>query len=83
MPSNPELEQARHDALVALGQRVRELRLGRSMTQQQLADATGLHRVSINKLEHGQLDVGVSNVRALAAALGAEPQDLFAASPPF
>ncbi|WP_241668330.1 helix-turn-helix domain-containing protein [Pedococcus bigeumensis] len=77
MPTNPELEQARQDALVALGHRVRELRMARSMTQQQLADATGLHRVSINRLEHGQLDVGVSNVKALAAALGAQPQDLF------
>ncbi|CAN7247732.1 helix-turn-helix domain-containing protein [Knoellia sp. LjRoot47] len=77
MPLNPELEQARHDALTALGGRVRELRLAKSMTQQQLADATGMHRVTINKLEHGQLDVGVSNVTALAAALGAQPQDLF------
>jgi transcriptional regulator with XRE-family HTH domain len=52
MPTNPELEQARQEALVALGHRIRELRLARSMTQQQLADATGLHRVSVNKLEH-------------------------------
>lgn len=78
MPTNPELEQARQDALVALGHRVRELRLARSMTQQQLADASGLHRVSINKLEHGQLDVGVSNVASLAAALQVEPGALFA-----
>jgi transcriptional regulator with XRE-family HTH domain len=77
MPTNPELEQARQEALVALGHRVRELRLARSMTQQQLADATGLHRVSVNKLEHGLLDVGVSNVAALAAALGVEPNALF------
>jgi len=77
MPTDPELEQARHDALVSLGHRVRELRLARSMTQQQLADATGLHRVSVNKLEHGLLDVGVSNVAALATALGVEPGALF------
>lgn len=77
MPTNPELEQARQEALVALGHRICELRLARSMTQQQLADATGLHRVSVNKLEHGLLDVGVRNVAALAAALGVEPNALF------
>jgi transcriptional regulator with XRE-family HTH domain len=77
MPTNPELEQARQEALVALGHRIRELRLARYMTQQQLGDATGLHRVSVNKLEHGLLDVGVSNVAALAAALGVEPNALF------
>lgn len=77
MPLNPELEQARHDALIALGGRVRELRLAKSMTQQQLAHATGMHRVSINKLEHGQLDVGVSNVTALASALGVDANELF------
>lgn len=81
MPTNPELEQARRDALMALGQRVRELRVARLMTQQALADATGLHRVSINKLEHGQLDVGVSNVAALASALGVDANELFPKPP--
>lgn len=81
MPLNPELEQARHDALVALGGRVRELRLAKSMTQQQLADATGMHRVSINKMEHGLLDVGVSNVTALASALGVDANELFSKGP--
>ncbi|HEV7148664.1 MAG TPA: helix-turn-helix transcriptional regulator [Pedococcus sp.] len=81
VPTDPKLEQARHDALVALGHRVRELRLARSMTQQQLADVTGLHRVSVNKLEHGLLDVGVSNVSALAAALRVDANELFPKPP--
>ncbi|WP_425402409.1 helix-turn-helix domain-containing protein [Knoellia subterranea] len=53
------------------------------MTQQQLADATGMHRVSINKMEHGLLDVGVSNVTALASALGVDANELFSKGRPW
>jgi len=37
-----------------VGNRVRELRLDRSWTQQQLADAVGVSRQSINSIECGR-----------------------------
>src|SRR4051812_29764984 len=63
--------------LRSLGQRVQDLRLARGLTQDQLAAATGIHRVSMNKLEHGKTDIGISNVTALARALGVTPAELF------
>jgi len=37
-----------------IGQRIEQIRLERNLTQQQLADAVGLSRVSYGKLETGQ-----------------------------
>lgn len=67
----------RDEELARVGARVRELRRERGLTQKQLSDAAGLHRVNLNKFENGRADVGVSRVRALAQALGVEPGRLF------
>ncbi|MBA3783222.1 MAG: helix-turn-helix transcriptional regulator [Nocardioides sp.] len=73
-----ELEaQSRADELVRLSARVRELRQERGVTQQQLADAIGVHRVNLNRFENGRADLGVSRIRALAEALNVEPSQLF------
>lgn len=69
--------QTRADELARLGGQVRALRLARGLTQQQLADVVGLHRVNLNKFEHGRTDLGVSHLRGLAEALGVEPGRLF------
>jgi transcriptional regulator with XRE-family HTH domain len=67
----------RDEELVRVGARVRELRRERGLTQKQLSDEAGLHRVNLNKLENGRADLGISRVRALAQALGVEPGRLF------
>lgn len=72
-----EAKADRADELARVGARVRELRLQRGLTQEQLSDEAGLHRVSLNKLENGRADLGVSRVRALAEALGVAPGELF------
>ncbi len=69
--------QTRSDELLRLGARVRALRLERGLTQQQLADAVGVHRVNLNKVENGRTDLGVSHVRRLAEALDVDPGRLF------
>ena len=69
--------QPRAEELVRLGARVRQLRLARSLTQQQLADAIDVHRVNLNRFENGRSDLGVSRVRALAKALDVAPDSLF------
>ncbi|SEC00138.1 Helix-turn-helix [Nocardioides exalbidus] len=63
--------------MARIGARVRELRKARGLTQQQLSDVVGLHRVNLNKFENGRADLGVSRVRALAGALGVGPGQLF------
>ncbi len=69
------------DYLVVFGARLRELRDEAGMTQAVLAGETGMHRVSLARAEKGQMEVGVTNVVRLAAALGVSPGDLFDVPP--
>ena len=49
--------ESRLDMPPALHNRVRELRLARGWTQQQLAEAVGVSRQSINSIERNRYDV--------------------------
>jgi transcriptional regulator with XRE-family HTH domain len=60
----PQLPSLRH---------VREARL---LTQQELADRAGVHRVTIANLETTSGEARFSTVRKLAAALEVEPSEL-------
>jgi transcriptional regulator with XRE-family HTH domain len=57
------------DFLAALGTRVRLLRVARNLTQQDLADASGIHRTAIGSIEHGTVNFGVDSLPRLANAL--------------
>jgi len=65
------------DGRRAFGRRVRELRQARGLSQEGLAERSGLHRTYISSLERGQRNVGLDNVRALAQALDVVPSTLF------
>ena len=67
MPANqsPELP-------LALGQAVRALRLARGITQEQLAEAAGLHPRYVNDVERGRRNIGISNVDRLAQGLSVD-----------
>ena len=52
--------------------RIRELRTKAGLTQQQLADRSGINRVTIAKLEKQQYQVSGNTVRLLSQALGVE-----------
>lgn len=59
--------------------RLSELRALRGMTQQQLSEKSGVHRVAIARLEAGKRQiesVSFSTALALAAALDVDPRDL-------
>jgi transcriptional regulator with XRE-family HTH domain len=47
------------------------------MSQEDLAEAAGVHRTYVSSLERGLRNVGLDNVYALADALGVEPSELF------
>jgi transcriptional regulator with XRE-family HTH domain len=73
-----EAEAEHRAALVTFGQRVRQLRREAGLTQDQLAEASGIDRAALSKIETGNRDIGVSKVFPLAAALGIGPDRLFA-----
>ena len=53
----------------AFGKRVRELRLAKGLSQEKLAEMTGLHRNYIGGIERGERNVGLENIHKIANAL--------------
>ena len=68
--------------LVALGKRVRILRLTREMTQDDLAVAAGMSRSFVSLIEHGTHGIDVVRLLRLAAALEVSLVDLLGVTPP-
>lgn len=62
--------------LTALGRRVREFRLKKAWTQEQLAAGARVTRVCIVAVEGGKQNVSMDIVLRLANALGVSPQEL-------
>jgi transcriptional regulator with XRE-family HTH domain len=58
------------DVLVALGKRIRELRLERGYSQESFADACGVHRTFMGTVERGESNLSFSNLVKISAALG-------------
>ena len=62
--------------LIGLGRRVRDLRNKKGWTQEQLADAARLTRVSIVAVEGGKQNISMDVILRLANSLGTSPEDL-------
>jgi len=61
----------------AIGDRIRAARTGRKLTQEALAEATGLDRKTINRIEQGAHATSVDHLLLIAHALDIPPSDLF------
>jgi len=57
--------------------RVRELRAERGWSQDDLADAAGLHRTYIGTIERAEQSVGLDNVEKIAKAFKVSVCELF------
>ncbi|MDP9071877.1 MAG: helix-turn-helix transcriptional regulator [Actinomycetota bacterium] len=64
------------------GQRVRARRLSLGLSQELLAERSGLHRTYIGSLERGERNVALLNIVRLADALGTDPAELVAGLKP-
>jgi len=56
--------------------RLRELREGRLLARGALGERAGMARISIGRLEGGQVRPRLATIRKLAAALGVGPEEL-------
>jgi DNA-binding XRE family transcriptional regulator len=65
-----------HDSRRA-GARIRDMRRGEQMTQQQLADTVGVSRVTIVRWEQGRQDPTLRQAVALASAFDVALDTLF------
>lgn len=68
----------RDEILRLFGERLRELRTGRNLSQEQLAELAGLDRNYIGQIERAERNVALVNIVRIAQALEVEPGELFA-----
>ena len=59
-----------------IGDRVRQLRRERLLTQEELSERSGVGVTSIIRIERGQVEPRFSTIRKLAKALEADPTEL-------
>jgi transcriptional regulator with XRE-family HTH domain len=59
-----------------LGIKIRELRLQQGISQESLADLTGLHRTYIGSVERGERNISLNNIIEIAKALKTTPSIL-------
>lgn len=63
---------------VALGNRVRELRLKKGFSQESFADHCGLHRTYMGGIERGERNLTIQTVLTVAQGLGLTLSELLA-----
>jgi len=59
------------------GQRVRELRNRRGISQEELAFKAGVHRTYLGGIERGERNPSLKNIAAIAEALGIPLREIF------
>ena len=55
---------------------LRKIRLSKNLSQEQLAELSGLHRTYVGSVERGERNISIDNVEALAKALGVSAAEL-------
>jgi transcriptional regulator with XRE-family HTH domain len=58
------------------GRRLRSARLKAGLTQEQVAEAAGMHSTYVSSVERGERNVGLVNLLRLASAVSADPAAL-------
>ncbi|MDP9192700.1 MAG: helix-turn-helix domain-containing protein [Acidobacteriota bacterium] len=67
----------RDEILRLFGERLRELRTERNLSQEHLAELAGLDRNYIGQIERAERNVALVNIVRIAKALQVEPGELF------
>ena len=62
--------------LIEFGNRVRELRLEKGWSQEELSFKTGFHRTYIGMIERAERNISLKNIHTIAKTFGIEIKDL-------
>jgi transcriptional regulator with XRE-family HTH domain len=62
--------------VVYIGERLKDLRIRRALTQEELADKASIGKNTVNRVERNLTEPHMSTLRKLAQALGVEPHEL-------
>ncbi|MGG9963972.1 helix-turn-helix domain-containing protein [Ferruginibacter sp. SUN106] len=66
-----------HKVLVKLGERIKTIRLSKSMTQNQLAMECDFEKASLSRIESGKSNPTIRTLYKLSTALGTSISDFF------
>jgi transcriptional regulator with XRE-family HTH domain len=58
------------------GRPVKELRLSKNMTQEDVAWEAGIELMQLSRIERGVINTSLSHILAIAKAIGVKPKDL-------
>lgn len=64
------------DICIALGERIKQLRIERGWRQIDLAEETGIHENYVSDLEQGRKEICLRTLQAVAIAFGLKTADL-------
>jgi transcriptional regulator with XRE-family HTH domain len=67
----------RDERLVAFGQRVRNLRKNKELSQEEMAALAGIDRSYMGHIERGEKNITLTKIYQISEALGVEVADLF------
>ena len=65
------------DVQVRFGERLREIRRKKVVSQAALAEQAGLHRTYVSSIERGERNISIVNIAKLAEALEVPIRDFF------
>lgn len=65
------------DVLIKFGQKVREERLKRKLSQEEFADIAGVHRTYIGMIERAEKNITLENIEKIAKAFNFNIKNLF------
>lgn len=65
------------EILIKLGNRIRHLRIEKGLSQEKLAEKSGLHRTYVGAIERGERNITIGNLERLSKALDIPLLELF------
>lgn len=63
--------------LLGVGERIKALRLGKQMTQNDLASQCNFDKASMSRIESGKTNITILTLKRIATALDVDPVEFF------
>ena len=68
--------KAKHQNLIKIGEKIRQLRLTRGLSQEGIADASYMGRTYMGRVERGEQNISIQNLIQIAFALDVDVGEL-------